>query len=208
MITTAGLSYQYKSGQLLSFKDLSISKKDHVLIIGRSGCGKTTLLHLLSGLRRPDSGQVVIMDQDISSMEVSKVDRFRGNHIGMIFQVPHFIRSLTVLENLILAQSLAGSNMDRAHCRSLLEELNIGEKADKHTDELSVGEQQRVAIARALVNRPEIIFADEPTSALDDENTEKVIQLLKRQAEHHGATLIVVTHDQRLKDNFKHHIAL
>ena len=208
MISTEGLSYTYKGGQHLSFSDIQIKKKEHVLIIGKSGCGKTTLLHLLSGLRRPNEGKVVVMDKDISTMEISEVDRFRGNHIGMIFQVPHFIRSLSVIENLLLAQSLAGVTKNRMHCAKLLEELNIGDKADKNTDELSVGEQQRVAIARALVNEPEIIFADEPTSALDDENTEQVIQLLQRQAQLHGATLIVVTHDQRLKDNFKHHIAL
>ena len=208
MIRTDNLRFSYKQGESLSFDNLEINKNEHVLIIGKSGCGKTTLLHLLSGLRSPDEGKIFILDQEITSMKTTVLDKFRGRNIGMIFQVPHFVRSLSVLENLMLAQSLAGNKAEKQQCHELLEQLGIKDKFDQYPHQLSVGEQQRVAIARALINQPEIVFADEPTSALDDENTEQVIRLLKTQAEQHGATLIVVTHDQRLKDNFKRHIAL
>ncbi len=208
MIRTSHLSYTYEGGQQLSFADITIDQGDHTLIIGASGCGKTTLLHLLAGLRKPTSGTISILDQDITSMTSAAVDRFRGRHIGMIFQVPHFLRSLNVTENITIAQSLAGQHPNPKKVKQLLSDLNLQGKEHKKTHQLSVGEQQRVAILRAMANQPKIIFADEPTSALDDHNTEQVIELLKSQADHHGATLIVVTHDQRLKDNFTNLISL
>jgi len=178
------------------------------LIIGPSGCGKTTLLHLLAGLRSPTSGSVKVLDTEITKLSSDKLDNFRGQNIGMIFQVPHFMRALNVNENIALAQSLAGQSVDQVRIDNRLRDLNLLEKKRKKTQELSVGEQQRVAIIRAVVNQPKIIFADEPTSALDDHNTDQVIDLLKSQADQCEATLIVVTHDQRLKDNFTNQIEL
>ena len=148
------------------------------------------------------------MDTDITSLSTDKLDSFRGQHIGMIFQVPHFMRSLNVNENLALAQSLAGKPTQQSRIDDRLKDLNLIDKKRKKTSQLSVGEQQRVAIIRAVINQPKIIFADEPTSALDDQNTEQVINLLKDQANSCDATLIVVTHDQRLKDNFTNRIEL
>lgn len=208
MMHTTQLSFSYDSSQVLTFPDLSVNEGQHTLIIGSSGCGKTTLLHLLAGLRKPTNGEVNILNQSITSMTSSEVDSFRGKNIGMIFQVPHFLRSLTVTENITLAQSLAGHKSDPKKVETLLKELNLKGKGNKKAHQLSIGEQQRVAIVRAMVNQPKIIFADEPTSALDDANTEQVIELLKAQANQHNATLIVVTHDQRLKDNFDNMISL
>jgi len=208
MISTEGLSFKYTGQDPINFPDLSIDRGQHTLLIGQSGCGKTTLLHILAGLRKPLKGNVHILDQDITQMSTAKLDQYRGRHMGMIFQVPHFIKSISVLENLIVAQSLAGVDTNRTHCISILDSLGIADKKAKKTWQLSVGEQQRVAIARSLVNRPEIIFADEPTSALDDKNTEHVVDLLRTQSDEHGATLLVVTHDQRLKDNFDNKIDL
>ena len=141
-------------------------------------------------------------------MTSSDIDRFRGRNIGMIFQVPHFLRSLDVNGNITLAQTLAGNKAQPDKVATLLSDLNLDGKGSKKTNQLSLGEQQRVAILRSMINKPKIIFADEPTSALDDANTEQVIDLLKAQADKHGATLIVVTHDQRLKDNFNNMISL
>ncbi len=208
MIRTSGLKYTYLQGAEMAFPDLGIGQGEHTLILGNSGCGKTTLLHILSGLRRPTEGEVMIMDKSLTAMTVSDQDRLRGKLMGMIFQIPHFVKSLTVRENILLAQSLAQKPVDSDACLQLLDQLKIRDKAEKKTNELSVGEQQRVAIARALINDPKIVFADEPTSALDDSNTEIVIELLKSQAELHNATLVVVTHDQRLKDNFQNQVLL
>lgn len=208
MIRTSQLSYTYEGGQNLSFEDIEIQQGVHTLIIGASGCGKTTLLHLLAGLRKPTSGSITILDKEITAMTSSDSDKFRGSNMGMIFQVPHFLRSLDVIDNITLAQTLSGGVAQRDKVKGLLSDLNLDGKGNKRTNQLSLGEQQRVAILRAMVNEPKIIFADEPTSALDDTNTEQVIELLKTQADKYDATLIVVTHDQRLKDNFKNMISL
>lgn len=208
MIRTSQLSYTYERGQQLTFDDIEIQRGAHTLIIGASGCGKTTLLHLLAGLRKPTSGSISILDKEITSMSSSDIDKFRGSNIGMIFQVPHFLRSLDVINNITLAQTLAGQAAQANRVKNLLADLNLEGKGNKKTNQLSLGEQQRVAILRAMINEPKIIFADEPTSALDDANTEQVIELLKTQADKYDATLIVVTHDQRLKDNFTNMISL
>lgn len=208
MMHSSQLSYAYDGEQPISFPDIAIHPGEHTLILGNSGCGKTTLLHLLAGLRKPTSGRISIIDQLITDMPSEEMDKFRGRNIGMIFQVPHFIQALTVVENLNLAQSLAGLKIDNRKCLELLKRLNLEGKENKKPHQLSVGEQQRVAIIRSLINEPKIIFADEPTSALDDANTEQVIELLKKEADYFNATLIVVTHDQRLKDNFKNKIEL
>ena len=208
MITVSGLSYAYQNGSTISFPDIQIDEGDHTLILGKSGSGKTTLLHLLSGLRSATSGEIDVLGTPLTGLSQAEIDKFRGKHIGMIFQVPHFVQSLTILENLTLAQVLAGKSKNSQQVNELLTQLNIPDKGNKKSNQLSVGEQQRVAIARALIHSPKIIFADEPTSALDDENTEQVINLLKSQANEYNATLIVVTHDQRLKDNFSNRIVL
>lgn len=192
----------------MSFPDIVCETGEHCLLLGQSGTGKTTLLHLLGGLLSPSSGTIQIQDTDLSKLSSTKLDQFRGKHIGIIFQKSHFVRSLTVSENLVLAQQLAGIPVDRARIKALLEHLNVGHKLRSKPDQLSIGEQQRVAIARAIINQPDLILADEPTSALDDVNCVNVIDLLESQAKEVGATLLVVTHDGRLKERFPKQIHL
>ena len=184
------------------------TKGEHWLILGASGSGKTTLLQLLAGLRTPASGEIRIGDTDVSKLSHAALDKFRGQHIGIVFQQPHFIESLNVEDNLVLAQSLAGKHIDREKIRKLVGRLALSHKLKSSTWSLSQGEQQRVAIARALVNEPAVILADEPTSALDDQNTQEVISLLEEQAQLAHATLVVVTHDARLKSQFPKQIVL
>ena len=176
--------------------------------MGQSGSGKTTLLHLLAGMRTPSAGRIQVNDTILNELAPNQKDRFRGKHIGVIFQQPHFVRSLNVLENLRLAQKLAGLAVNRKAIQEILDHLNVGHKINAKTGELSVGEQQRVNIARAMINRPSVLLADEPTSALDDENTEQVIELLTKQAKEVNATLLIVTHDNRLKSVFEKQIEL
>lgn len=208
MLATNALTYAYPGGELLEFPNINCNRGEHWLLLGQSGSGKTTLLHLLAGLRTPQSGSIKIDDREMTALKGAALDKFRGQHIGIIFQTAHFIKSLTVLENLNLARTLAGLSPDKKRISELLDRLNIGHKLNVKTDQLSVGEQQRVAIARAIVNQPVLILADEPTSALDDKNTGEVIQLLEEQAKMVDATLVVVTHDNRLTSHFNQQITL
>ena len=208
MLQTNQLHFSYTGAQTLTFPDFTCQKGEQWLLLGQSGSGKTTLLHLLGGLLSPTKGDVKVGNTPLKSLSTAALDKFRGKHIGIIFQKAHFVRSLTVQENLILAQQLAGVSIDKNRISELLNRLNVGHKLHAKTNELSQGEQQRVAIARAIVNQPTVILADEPTSALDDENCEEVIQLLEEQAAAVGATLLVVTHDGRLKERFEKQILI
>ncbi len=208
MLQTKGLYYSYDGRNQLQFPDIDCKKGEHWLLLGQSGSGKTTLLHLLGGLLTPKGGVVNIDGTNIANMVGSALDRFRGQRVGIIFQKAHFVKSLTVEENLLLAQQLAGAPASKTRIREMLERLNVGHKHRSKPDRLSAGEQQRVAIARALVNQPAIILADEPTSALDDVNCNEVIHLLEEQAAAVAATLLVVTHDSRLKAAFRNQIHL
>lgn len=208
MLTTKQLQFSYTRNQVMNFPDFSLQKGEHWLLLGQSGSGKTTLLHLLGGLLSPESGSILVGDTDLGQLRASALDQFRGKNIGIVFQKSHFVRALTVGENLLLAQQLAGIKPNRERINELLERLNIADKLRLKPDRLSIGEQQRAAIARALINQPPIILADEPTSALDDHNAAEVIDLLEEQADVLGSTLLVVTHDKRLKDRFPKQIAL
>lgn len=209
MLAIQNLKFSYTThNEEFIFPNVQCDKGSHWLILGQSGCGKTTLLHLIAGLLRPQSGVVSIENTDITKLSESALDRFRGQHIGIIFQQSHLIKSLTVEENLLAAQYLAGSKQDKNKVKSILERLNLGHKFKSKTNRLSIGEQQRVAIARALVNDPLLILADEPTSSLDDVNCVEVVNLLLEQSKSTGATLIIVTHDGRLKEMFENRIEL
>lgn len=207
-VKVSDLSFQYNKNTTFRFPDVQLDKGSHQLILGKSGKGKTTFLHLLAGILSPSSGKIIIGDQDITSLKSRKLDHFRGRNIGLIFQRSYFVKSLTVKDNLLLAQKLAGKPEDMHRITEVLQHMHMEEKLHKLPSNLSIGEQQRISIARAVINSPELILADEPTSALDDENAKRVAILLEETASNCNANLIVVTHDQRLKDNFKNVIEL
>ena len=207
-LKTQGLQFQYNEANRFEFPDLHINQGEHQLILGQSGRGKTTFLHLLAGILTPASGSVFVNNTDITSLSSGNLDRFRGKYIGLVFQRSYFVKSLSVKDNLLLSQKLAGKKENLQEIQQVLEELNIPVKLASMPNELSIGEQQRVSIARAVINNPAVILADEPTSALDDENAEKVADLLEGSAENHKANLVVVTHDQRLKNRFKNVLTL
>lgn len=208
MISTQNVSYAYPGSETLHFPDLQLKQDDSLLVLGRSGKGKTTFLHLLGGLLIPQSGSMRINDTKIEQLSAKKRDRFRGAHIGIVFQQSYFLKALSIEENLKLAMQLAGLKPDPDKIRATLSFLNIADKASKKPQELSVGEQQRASIARAAIHKPSLLLADEPTSALDDENALRVAQLLYETARENKASLIIVTHDKRLKNIFKNCIEL
>jgi putative ABC transport system ATP-binding protein len=209
MLITNNLSFSYQgSKEVLSFPNVECKTGEHWLLLGQSGSGKTTLLHLLGGLLRPENGSVKVGETEIQKLKTAALDSFRGQNIGIIFQKPHFVSALNVEENLQVAQFLANKKQDVNRIKVLLKSLNLGHKLKSKTSDLSEGEKQRVSIARALVNRPVVILADEPTSALDDKNCAEVVKLLETQAKEQNATLLIVTHDNRLKEYFKNQITL
>ncbi|MCZ2100262.1 MAG: ABC transporter ATP-binding protein [Chitinophagales bacterium] len=208
MIQTKDLAYTYTGGASIVFPDISCAAREMLLILGASGIGKTTLLHLLGGILRVQQGNILIDTTDISSLSGAALDHFRGQNIGIVFQQNHFVEALNVLENVLLAQSLAGRSINKEKALKLLKRLNIDHKAGQYIRNLSQGEKQRVAIARALINDPKIVLADELTSALDDDNCTEVLHLLQEQAHHAGSALIIVTHDTRLKDKIDRKVIL
>lgn len=208
MISTKNLRFSYAQGTDFNFPDITAPAGQSLLITGGSGKGKTTLLHLLGGLLRPQSGEVVVGDTNISSLSEKKLDHFRGRNIGLVLQQSYFVASLNVLENVVLASWLATGKQAIEKASQLLEQLDLKEHLHKMPSQLSVGQQQRVSIARALINEPKLLLADEPTSSLDDENAFKVADMLNSLAQQYGTTLIIVTHDQRLKNRFPNQITL
>ncbi len=208
MLKTRNLKYRYSGGTSFDFPDIEVGEQEEWLLIGPSGSGKTTLLNLIAGFLAPENGTVSIDGTDFTSLSSAARDKFRGRVMGMVFQSSHFIASLTVEQNLLLAQSLSGKKKSKQQARELLQRLGIGDKNKRKPHQLSVGEQQRASIARALVTKPKLILADEPTSALDDQNCDEVVNLLREQAKESGASLLIVTHDNRLKDLVEKRIEL
>ena len=208
MIITKNLSFSYKNEIRFEFPDIVCNASESVLITGNSGVGKTTLLHLLGGLLRPESGDILFDSVSINPLSEKQLDAFRGKNIGIILQQNHFIESIPVLENITLASWLATGKKEKQKAKALLEHLHLEKHSHKLPAQLSVGQQQRVSIARALINNPKVLLADEPTSSLDDTNTFKVADLLENLAKEYNTALIIVTHDSRLKQRFSNQIAL
>ncbi len=202
------LNAGYGTKTVVSLARLQIAKGEHTLLLGPSGCGKTTLLNVVAGIAELQSGHVTINGTTLENLTVSERDRFRGKNIGLVMQRLHLISALTIYKNLRLVPQLAGVAIDDAAILNALDKLGVADKLHHYPRQLSQGEAQRVAIARAVVNRPALILADEPTSALDDVNCLAAIDLLFSEADEYGATLIVATHDARIKTRFTRVIQL
>lgn len=201
MITTSILEFSYPNHKFL-FPEIVCQNGDSLLITGQSGSGKTTLLHLLGGILRPKSGNIHINSTDITKLSDAQLDAFRGKNIGIILQKSHFISSISVLENILFSSWLSSKDTKRKQAIELLEMLGLEQQIHKKTQELSIGQQQRVSIARALIHNPKLVLADEPTSSLDDTNAKVVANLLKDVSKEYNTSLVIVTHDQRLKEQF------
>ncbi|MEO0901926.1 MAG: ATP-binding cassette domain-containing protein, partial [Bacteroidota bacterium] len=198
MVKTSGLTYAYGDGQEMIFPDIDLNPGHHLLVIGPSGIGKTTLLYLMAGLLPPVNGSVAIAGNELNALSRREMDKFRGEQIGLIFQQYHFINSLSVQDNLKLRQSIVEDSVDKQRRYQLTERLGLSGHLDKKVTQLSQGQQQRLSIALGLIHKPKVILADEPTSNLDDANCVKVINLLKEEAEISKSSLVIITHDLRV----------
>lgn len=208
LLATHNLCHQYPGQKTIFFPDIACEKSSSTIILGQSGSGKSTLLHILGGLMKPSGGQVKISGTDLYDLSAKQLDAFRGKHIGIVFQQAHYLKALTVAENLRLTQKLGGQKQDKQRINTVLDRLAILHKSNQKPQSLSIGEQQRFSIARAILLKPSIVLADEPTSALDDKNCKKVIELLQEQAEYDQAALLIVTHDHRISQQFGNQIEL
>mgnify|MGYP001220994133 FL=1 len=192
------LEYQKRNKKILSNLNFTIDEGKHLLILGSSGSGKTSLLNLMSGLLKPTKGEVFFEDYKYSTLLEEEIDKIRAANFGFIFQKLHLIGHLNVKQNIDLIKN----KIDSKKVEKLIFGLGLAQKSKQMVSELSVGEAQRVAIARGLANSPKVIFADEPTSSLDDYNTQKVIELILDQTKQMNSTLIISTHDKRIKKYF------
>ena len=195
-------SYQESAQQQVIFNgvEMQVSRGEFIVLLGRSGSGKSTFLNLISGIDPPDSGKIIINGIDISALSERDRTLFRRHHIGIVFQAYNLIPTLTVAENLLLPLELIKrlTRKDRDNVAELLDKLKLSGRLNSYPDRLSGGEQQRVAIARALIHDPDVILADEPTGNLDRATAESVFDLMLNTAEKQGTAFVVVTHDPQL----------
>ena len=185
---------------VLNDVNAEVYEGEFIVLLGKSGCGKTTLLNLISGIDAPTGGELLVGGQSLTGMSEDERTLFRRRHIGFVFQSFNLIPTLTVRDNLLLPLELTGQldNVARTGLADLMEELGMAQRIDFYPDRLSTGEQQRIAIARALIHNPAIILADEPTGNLDHDTGQEVLNLLDRLVRQAGKTMIMVTHSREV----------
>lgn len=204
MIESRGLQYAHAGQAPLSMADVSVAQGGTLLLRGPSGSGKSTWLALAAGLLTPGAGEIVVADQSVGTLRGAARDAWRARHIGFLPQQLHLSDALTVADNLALAHFAAGLPVDRAAVARVLEALDLGALANRRPTQLSGGQAQRVALARALLLRPRVILADEPTASLDDVACTAALSLLRRSAQSLDATLVIATHDARVREALPH----
>ncbi|MBT3637821.1 MAG: ABC transporter ATP-binding protein [Opitutae bacterium] len=172
---------------------------------GESGSGKTTFLHLVAGILKPDQGEILLDGREVSKLSESARDRLRAESIGYVFQSFNLLQGFTCLENVLLASSFAGQ-VKKPWAKELLDRVGLSQRMHYYPRQLSIGQQQRVAVARALANRPKLVLADEPTGNLDPKNGQKALSLLKELCRENGSALLLVSHEVKVIDAFEHQL--
>lgn len=203
MFVIRDLRHAYNGEDALQIREWHAAQGEHWLILGPSGSGKTTLLHILAGILRPSYGDVLVAGQPLLRLKPRALDRFRARHVGIVLQKMHLVDSLTVEDNVVLAQYFSRLPRETDRAQEVLADLGLSDKADMYPHQLSFGQAQRLAVARAIVNRPTLLLADEPTSNLDDAHAMQTLDLLEAQAKACRATLLIATHDQRIRSRFR-----
>lgn len=178
--------------------NLEVEKGEFTAIVGTSGSGKSTMLHIIGGLDNPTSGQVIVDGQDLSHMTADELTIFRRRNIGFVFQQYNLVPMLNVWENIILPVKLDGKNIEKSYIDEIVDILGIGSKLKNMPNALSGGQQQRVAIARALASKPAILLADEPTGNLDSRTSQDVLGLLKVTSQRFHQTIVMITHNEEI----------
>ncbi|MDR0703605.1 MAG: ABC transporter ATP-binding protein [Planctomycetaceae bacterium] len=199
-------SYLLPDGEELPILEIpkwSVEAGEQVVVVGASGCGKTTLLHIIAGILRPSSGHVLIDGWDTPILTEAERDQFRARRIGYVFQTFNLLQGFTALENVMIGMTFAGTRSDRHRAKDLLEKVGLGHRLHHQPAQLSVGEQQRVSVARALANKPKLVLADEPTANVDVGNQQQVIDMLRNTCEEEQVALILVTHAPEVANQFK-----
>ena len=180
-----------------------LATQAQVALEGESGSGKTTFLHLIAGILKPDSGRIAIAGQEMSALDEPARDRLRATTIGYIFQTFNLLQGYTCLENVLLGMSF-GPGVDRPFAVKLLERVGLGDRLKHYPRQLSTGQQQRVAVARAMANKPRLVLADEPTGNLDLKNARESLRLIREACRENGAALLLVSHDREVLAQFDH----
>jgi putative ABC transport system ATP-binding protein len=190
------------SQTVVRIAEFALADKAQVALSGESGCGKTTFLHLIAGILKADSGNILIAGTEMTALSEPQRDRLRATTLGYIFQTFNLLQGYTCLENVLLGMSF-GPGADRAFARALLERVGLGQRLDHYPRQLSTGQQQRVSVARALANRPKLVLADEPTGNLDHKNARESLSLIREACRENGAALLLVSHDREVLGQFE-----
>jgi putative ABC transport system ATP-binding protein len=193
---------------ILDVPELSLVAGEQAVIRGRSGCGKTTLLHAIAGLTTVDSGSIVVSGTDVTKLAEARRDRFRARNIGYVFQTFNLLPAFTALENVLLGMTFTGQRTSRERAVELLARVGLGHRMTHKPAALSVGEQQRVAVARALANQPVLLLADEPTANVDPAHQQQVVDLIREACRRENVTLLLVTHALEVAEQFDRVIEL
>jgi ABC-type lipoprotein export system ATPase subunit len=199
-------SYRQPDGGVLPILDvphLKVAPGEQLVIRGRSGGGKTTLLNAIAGLATVDSGRILVGGIDVVRLPEVARDRFRAQHIGYVFQTFNLLAGFTALENVLLGMTFTGQRSDRRHAEELLEKVGLSGRKSHRPAALSVGEQQRVAVARALANRPVLLLADEPTANIDPAHQQQVVELLREVCRSENVAMLLVTHAPEVAEQFE-----
>jgi|TARA_B110000971_G_scaffold89749_1_gene92306 lipoprotein-releasing system ATP-binding protein len=198
MLICENLSFSIDGHKLISDINFNIKNQKDLLITGPSGVGKTTLLSILCGLQKPTEGNIKYNNINLYDLKEDKIDDFRGKQLGIVFQNFNLINSFTIKQNLDLANTVSTSQ-ESDHLYKLLQRIGLAEKSHLQVSKLSTGEKQRLAVARAFIGNPKWVFCDEPTSSLDDKNTDIIVNLIKEESLRSKASLILITHDKRVR---------
>lgn len=205
-VTAVKKSYTEPDGGRLPILDIpkfEVNDAEQMALVGKSGCGKTTLLHTIAGITRADAGQIKIDGIDIANLSEAGVDKVRADKLGYVFQTFNLLPGFTALENVLLGMTFARGRKDPARARHLLDRVGLSHRSTHKPTALSVGEQQRVAVARALANRPSLLLADEPTANIDPRNQQKIVDLIRDTCREENVSLIIVTHSMEVAGQFQ-----